>query len=175
MPKTILLQRVGALGDVLNTTPVLRRLRKENPDAFIDVVTAKLSAYRDNPDLTSLCPARPAPYYDRSIILDMVSERNRKINQVDAYMLEAFGDAAGDKTLFLAHDTRPPSRLPELPWPHVVVIHPNTSWAQRTFAQEWWQEIADKLVQRGFLIVVTGTHIDRVIRGKYILDTRDKL
>jgi len=54
MTKTIILQRWGALGDVLNTTPVLRRLRKENPDAFIDVVTAKLAAYSDNPDLTSL-------------------------------------------------------------------------------------------------------------------------
>jgi ADP-heptose:LPS heptosyltransferase len=173
--KTIILQRFGALGDVLNTTPVLRRLRKENPEAFIDVVTAKLPAYRDNPDLTSLCPARTAPYYDQSVILDMASERNRKVNQVDAYMLAAFGDAEGDKTLFLKHDPFPPSRLPKLPWKYVVVLHPNTSWVQRTFAQEWWQDIANKLVLRGFLVVVTGTNIDRVLRGKHILDTRDKL
>lgn len=175
MTKTILLQRFGALGDVLNTTPVLHRLRKENPDAFIDVVTAKLAVYRDNPELTSLCPARTAPYYDKSVILDMAYERNRKVNQVDAFMLEAFGDTEGDKTLFLAHDKAPPERLPPLPWPHVVVIHPNTSWAQRTFSNEWWQSIADKLVLHGFIVVVTGTYIDRVIKGRRILDTRDKL
>lgn len=175
MTKTILLQRFGALGDVLNTTPVLRRLRKENPNAFIDVVTAKLPAYRDNPDLTSLCPGRPAPYYDQSVILDMVYERNRKVNQVEAFMSAAFGDTEGDKTLFLAHDKQPPSRLPRLPWSRTVVIHPNTSWVQRTFSQAWWQAIADKLVLRGFLVVVTGTNIDRILRGKNILDTRDKL
>jgi ADP-heptose:LPS heptosyltransferase len=175
MTKTIILQRWGALGDVLNTTPVLRRLRKENPDAFIDVVTAKLAAYRDNPDLTSLCPARPSPYYDQSVILDMAYERNRKVNQVDAFMMEAFGDTGGDKTLFLAHDTAPPPRLPALPWSSVVVMHPNRSWEQRTFAPEWWQAIADKLVLLGFIVVVTGTSIDSTIKGRRIIDTRDKL
>lgn len=175
MPKTIILQRFGALGDVINTTPVLRRLRKENPDAFIDVVTAKLEAYRDNPDLTSLCPSRPAPHYDESIVLDMAYERKRSMNETDAFMLTAFGDIEGDKTPFLKHDLSPPVKLPKLPWRNVVVMHPNTSWEQRTFPQTWWQSIADKLVLRGFLIVVTGTHIDKVLRGRNILDTRDKL
>ncbi len=173
--KTIILQRWGALGDVLNMTPVLRRLREENPDAFITVVTAKLAAFRDNPHLTSLCPARPEPHYDQSVMLDMVSERHRKVNQSEIFMMEAFGDMAGDKTLFLAHDKAPPGRLPALPWNRVVVIHPNTSWVQRTFSREWWQSIANKLVQSGYIVVVTGTHIDKTLRGKGILDTRDKL
>jgi ADP-heptose:LPS heptosyltransferase len=175
MPQTIILQRMGALGDVLNATPVLRRLRQENPEAFIDVVTAKLEVFRNNPHLTSLSPGRTTPYYDRSVILDMVYERNRYMNQTDSFMQAAFGDTEGDKTPFLAHDPFPPEGLPLLPWTRVVVMHPNRSWEPRTFPQVWWQTIADKLVSRGYVIVVTGTVIDHAIRGKRVLDTRAKL
>jgi ADP-heptose:LPS heptosyltransferase len=36
---SILVRRTGAFGDVIDTTPVVRRLREENPDAEIDVDT----------------------------------------------------------------------------------------------------------------------------------------
>ena len=35
----ISVRRTGAFGDVIDTTPVIRRLRQENPDAEIDVLT----------------------------------------------------------------------------------------------------------------------------------------
>jgi hypothetical protein len=35
---SILVRRTGAFGDVIDVTPVVRRLRHENPDAEIDVL-----------------------------------------------------------------------------------------------------------------------------------------
>jgi hypothetical protein len=42
---SILVRRTGAFGDVIDVTPVARRLRNENPDAEIDVDTQYPSSF----------------------------------------------------------------------------------------------------------------------------------
>ena len=44
--KKILVSRRGALGDVIMTTPIVRRLRQENPNAIIDIKTNYPDIYR---------------------------------------------------------------------------------------------------------------------------------
>lgn len=55
-PKAILLWKIGALGDVLMTTPMLRQLRRELPDARIDylVGSASRAVVEGNPHLDAV-------------------------------------------------------------------------------------------------------------------------
>ena len=48
MPR-ILVRRTGAFGDVICTTPVVRRLRQENPDSEIDVDTQYPQVFLNSP------------------------------------------------------------------------------------------------------------------------------
>ena len=89
----ILVRREGAFGDVLDTTPVIRRLRQENPDAEIDIETAYPQVYAGS--LHRIGLARDITY-DRIINLDMAFEnRLRKVGIVESYMEVAFGDRNG--------------------------------------------------------------------------------
>src|SRR5260221_9357715 len=58
----ILVKRKAALGDVLFTTPIIARLRRQNPDAAIYVQTDHPDVYRRNPDIAGIVsPDDPKP------------------------------------------------------------------------------------------------------------------
>lgn len=170
----ILVRRMAALGDVLNTSPVVRRLRAENPDAEIYFQTLHPAAYIENPNINGIAGPHPDGRWHRLIDLDMAFERNRKVHQIDAFMLAAFGDAEGDKMLEFTY----PSEMPrdfDIDWSRAVVMHPNTSWASRTLPQGWWQGVADMMVEAGLEVVVTGTPMDQRVTGKGIRDLLGQL
>ena len=177
MTKRILLIRKGALGDVLCTTPVARRLRLENPGASIHVQTFHGAAYLDSPFIDAILdPNEAAPDdYDQVIDLGGVYESARKLHPVDAFFMAAFGDAQGDKSFYLAH----PSGLPQFrfsfDYSRAVVIHPNTSWPSRTLPTALWQAISERLIAKGFDVVVTGKAMDVPPQGARIFDLRGKL
>lgn len=171
----ILLIRHGALGDVLCTTPVARRLRDENPLATIHIETFHAAAYYDNPYIDAILdPNERRDDYDHVIDLSLVYESNRRTHPVDSFFLAAFGDTQGDKSFYLAH----PPAMPQLRFSFdpecAVVIHPNTSWPSRTLPTAFWQTLSDKLVKRGLDVVVTGTAMDRPPSGAKIHDLRGK-
>ena len=87
---TILIRRAGALGDVLMATPVLRRMRQENPGARIIFSTLQGQALVGNPDVDLV--THETPHCDRYVNLDMVYESNPKMHATEAYMRAAFGD-----------------------------------------------------------------------------------
>ena len=70
---SILVRRTGAFGDVIDTTPVVRRLRHENPDAEIDVNTQYPRVSLNSPHRVGL---KRDIAYDRVIDLNMAFERN---------------------------------------------------------------------------------------------------
>lgn len=169
----ILLRRWHALGDTIASTPVAHRLRLENPDAEIDIDTICPTAYAGpgwkNPHINNV--GRQGEY-DRMINLDMVTESNRRIHFIDAYMEAAFGDRNGPKEIIFP--LGPPPDL-GVDWDRVIIIHPNNSWQSRRMPVHWWQAISDKLVAAGYTIMVLGTHIDNPPHGSGIIDTRDQL
>ena len=162
----ILIRRKGALGDVISTTPVATRLRRENPDAEIHVDTYYRDVYAQNPYVNGFYD--PNLTYDRIIDLDMYYERNRRVKHVDALMLAAFGDTAGDDKEIVV--TYPSSPVIDGPY---VALHPARSWASRTFSKEFWQAVVDRLLAAGHRVAVTGTAMDAELRG--VMDTRNQL
>lgn len=169
----ILVKRTGAFGDVLETTPIIARLRRENPEADIDVDTQYPGVFDGHPNITS---TKPSGEYDRTIILDMAFENLlRKVHPVDAYSEVAFGDRKTRHTLHMRWGTFDKSLLhPRTNWAKAVVIHPCRNWPIRTLSLAWWQELVNILNKRGYEIIVTGTSQDHDGLTN-VIDLRDKL
>jgi ADP-heptose:LPS heptosyltransferase len=167
----IIVRRKGALGDVLNTTPVVHRLRIENPEAWIAVETHHPMAYTGNPDVNLVTAPGHAGEADRFIDLDMSYERDRKRHRVAANMLVAFGDEAGDKRIRFSLPSKPPPVLQD--WSRVIALHAPQTWESRTIAPAWWANLAAHLREAGFQPVSIGTFADPRIPGA--IDTRGLL
>ena len=169
----ILVKRAGAFGDVLEVTPIIARLRKENPDARIDIETQYPIVFEKNPHINSLAPTGE---YDRTIVLDMAFENLlRKVHPVDAYSEVAFGDRDTPHKLEMHWEPFDKSKLPSrMNWDKVVVLHPCRNWPIRTLALSWWQELVNILNKQGFQIVITGTMQDHDgLRN--VIDLRSRL
>lgn len=167
----ILVRRTGALGDVCDTTPVFARLRKENPDAEIDVETDYPYVFEDSPHKIGL--KRPIEY-DKFIDLNMSFENNlRRVGTVQSYMETAFGDREGSTQLIIQHELPPGSDL--LDWPKIITIHPARSWPHRTLPYKFWLDLINILIKRGWGIIVIGTAQDWPFEGKRIINTQGQL
>ena len=166
----ILVRRAGAFGDVLCTTPVVARLRKEYPDYLINIETRHPLAYYLNPHIenimTAAMPEALVGTYDRVIDLNGAYEKRlRRVHNIDAYMEEAFGDRGGDRQIVFDFNSE---AMPPLPpgatsWGRTVVIHAARSWPQRTLPSKWWLSLNTALHKRGFATVFTGTSQDHPI------------
>lgn len=169
--KRILVKRRASLGDVLNTTPIVRRLREENPKAIIAVETLHQHAYLGNRDADLVQSNCEGGDFDQIIDLNMCFESNRRIHQVDANMLRAFGDTNGDKTIIL--EEQPLKQEGRPLWEKIIVVHANRTWSQRTLSQIFWNEIIVALENSGFMVVLTGTAQDWPLSIGF--DLKDKL
>jgi ADP-heptose:LPS heptosyltransferase len=154
----ILVKRTGAMGDVLETSPIIARLHEENPDARIDVETQYGMIFDGNPHISAI--GRTQEHYDRTIDLNMAFENAlRKIHPIDAYSEVAFGDRNTPHRLELSWKPAS-SYLRNLLGDRGVVIHPARSWPIRTLPLEWWQLLVDILNDRDYRVIVTGTAQD---------------
>lgn len=149
----ILVKRTGALGDVLEATPIVARLRAQYPDARIDFDTHYAEVFRGNTNINAACQAHDI--YDRVINLNMAFENDARLEHpINSYSMIAFGDHATSHEL-------------EFRWepfggvnPRTVVLHPARSWPIRTLPREFWQLLINALVYRGFMVALTGTTQD---------------
>src|ERR1700751_4153717 len=158
LPDSFLISLQGAMGDVLLTTPVAARLRKEHPDARIGVRTQHGYVYRGNPDIDYVVATLlDAAFGSREIDFEMAYETRRGMHQGEAFLDQAFGDNRGDKTIVLQQQPLPFA----LDWPKVIVLHPARSWPNRTLPVAFWQALCQQLTSVGWQPVVTGTLYDQ--------------
>ena len=160
---TIIVQRSGALGDVILTTPIIRRLRRENPEMPIAVLTAYGDVFRHNPHLNIPIPGDYSAD-TRLIQLDLAYELHPEMHIVVAYMAEAFGDAG-----------KPHDLQQELFWPpqrigiehqmhsYWVAVHAAVAgWSNRTLPRSTWRAIIEGIRKAGLWPVLIGTSRDDV-------------
>lgn len=165
----ILVRRAGAFGDVIDVTPVVRRLRQENPEAEIDVDTQYPRVFLNSPHRIGL---RRDIGYDRVIDLNGAYERNlRRVGIVKSYMEVAFGDRTGSTQLEMTYG--PPPEF-GLDWSLAITMHPARSWPQRTLPVQFWVDLANILVKRGWIVLCVGTTQDWGFNGYRVLDLRDR-
>jgi ADP-heptose:LPS heptosyltransferase len=168
--ETFVVHRPGALGDVLWTTPVVNRIRSENPNDRIIVETNFPRIYWNHPANVEINTPRPSRY--NLIDLEMAYETRLAMHGIDAYFEVSFGDQCGDKTINIYKEPLPEF---EIDWDRVIALHPNVSWPNRTLPIEWWHELSTELIRLDFIPLILGTHIDHDLSSSGALDTRDKL
>ena len=156
----IMVRRTGALGDVVLTTPVIRRLRRENPDAEIAVSTAYPAIFRDSPHRLIVNPVTFDP--DQVIDLNLAYERSPSMHIVEAYMIAAFGDIGEPvdrrQELFGIGNWRPFTTKMR-----TVAVHAaRAGWRNRTLPWATWATVVRLLRERGFWPILVGTDRDRI-------------
>jgi len=155
----IVVQRAGALGDVILTTPIIRRLRRENPTASIGVLTAYGDVFANSPHLDISALADPQNV--RHIMLDLAYERRPGLHIVQAYMQEAFGDLGEPDDLqqelfFPRHDPLSAKQ-------HYVAVHAAVAgWANRTLPRATWRAVIDGLRKAELWPVLVGSPRDLI-------------
>ncbi len=161
---TILVNRTGALGDVVLTTPIVRRLKHENPDAEIHIRTGYSDVFRDNPHVMRVWKPDERPDHDRLVELDLAYERKPLMHVVDAYFIETFGYPLknlydSQQELFYRKLPRPRNVRP------MVAVHAaRAGWRSRTLPEKTWLEVCRLLKEVGMRPLLVGTMRDE-LRG----------
>lgn len=171
MTQHVLLRRTGALGDVILTTPVIRRLQAEHgPGTRVTVATAHTGVFDQWADVAGV-PDADAAQFDRFVNLDGVYEGSPQQHIVSAYMKEVFGDdncAERDRqqTLF------PLERRTVLRQRNLIVVHgTGTSWRNQLRSPAWWSALHAGLRAAGYNTISVGSIADR---GGGDIDLRGK-
>lgn len=176
----ILIRRTGAFGDVILATSVVRRLRRENPDAEIAVQTAYPGVFANSLHRLVLLQSGPLPepwksvasgspdrkkFGDMFVDLDLAYEREPARHIAESYMRAAFGDP-GDpfdrqQELFF----RPPQAFPE--GRKVVAVHAaKAGWRNRTLPEATWLHTIDLLREAGLFPLLVGTARDALANAR---------
>lgn len=180
--KTILVKRRGALGDVLLTTPIVRRLHEEGWKVFVQTVCPEV--FKNSPYVEKVIPWNQAivPQHFKKIVnLDLCYERTPKKHIIDAYSRKVFGDEGTPKMLgiypteedrkFAVRCLRPYTAQVFSPaQPLLAVLHMATSWENRTWSTQNWMEVAKGLSQDNFWIVSVGENQDRFYASDNTID-----
>lgn len=159
--KRIAIRRTGALGDVLLTTGVIRRIKELYPDCSVSVATQSPEIFRNNPHVDrvagSIFDIASDEYYD----LDLVYEKSPKKNVVAAYAQAVFGDdAVGDMRPHLYSNDNDFNSMAakmhgfDFSRERVLVVHAARSWENRTWPREKWLEVVRALSNQMKVIVV---------------------
>lgn len=158
----ILVNRIGALGDVVLTTPIIRRFAQEGNE--IHVRTAHPDVFRNNPHVTKVWAPADRPDHDRLIDLDLAYERRPLMHIVQAYGIEA-GVELDDRQqeLFFPKKIRVRSRTP------LVAVHAaKAGWRNRTLPAETWLAVCATLRDAGVRPLLVGTHRDELRGSPYM-------
>lgn len=185
-PVRYLLRRTAGLGDVIQTTAIVRELhRRHRGMVLIDVMTAFPDVFRGNPHVRqTMAPNQSVSLddYDHVINLDVAYERNRKIHVAHAYAHVALGDAGtGDLAPELFDIPAATAGLDAVRGaigPRYVVLHARNAplFPARNFPPAFWQAVVTGLLETPERwIVVVGGGNDYRIAGPRIVGCHDTL
>lgn len=163
--KVIAVKRTGALGDVLLTTGVIRKLKEENPDHSIVVSTHCEYVFRNNPHV-SRCVKNLVEVSSAEKIfdLDLCYESNPKTPIIQTYAERVFGRPD------LNYDFKPElfssqadydslyAKMSGFATPEnkIAVVHMAVGWPSRTWPRQNWNEVTKSFASNGFKVVVVG-------------------
>ena len=183
-PIDILVQRRGAIGDVIMTTGVVRELKKRyGADANIDIATDFAEVYRNNPHIRNIFPVDQIPAvnnWQMYINLDDAYEQNPTNHYVDNYFYRAFGSTDLDKSVELypsAEDQHQVNAdIKEINNPYIVIHMRNWYWGAKNISINVWTDIFVKLFETrtDFSVVCVGGPTDYFFEHPLFVDARGK-
>jgi len=165
---SILVKRTNATGDALVATGVCAALKKKHPGVKITFATLFPDVARNNPFIDLAIPITEIKKLEFDVIynLDLSYEWRPNVNILDAYA-EYCGVKKDDCEFYLKKEEYTKNDLPD----DFIVIHPGkTNWVGRDWPHQNFEELAQKLKNRGEKIVCIGRHSEDTI--PYDLDIR---
>ena len=185
----ILVSRIEALGDVVMTTPVIRRLHTMHAgECNIHVRTAHTDVFRNNPWVASAFRLDESPPCKFDIVyrLDRCYEKNRDMHVVDAYeryVLGAPSTSGRHCELFEdENDRRVVEDVVRDIGPYILLHMRNSRSSKPEFrakdvAEPVWRSVVLGLMHRTTMpILQIGSDKDLVYRGhRRLLDLRERL
>lgn len=183
--KKILVKRAGAVGDVMMTTPIVRRLKElGGEDVTIDFATNCGSVLLNNPSLNRVYPSnQPQAGYDRVVDLDLAYERSPNEHVIDAFSRVAFGEEGMDydkSSVLVTSESDRVSvgrKLDEAGRGAngYVVVHMAVTWKNRTLSKEFWATTVARIAQTGLKVVQIGAGGDHVLKQPNVIDFTKQL
>lgn len=179
----ILVRRTGALGDVVLTTPIIKKLREiHGYNAIINIATAHHNVYLNNPDINYIFSPNHFVYnYNYVYNLDLVYEKEPSRHIIDSYSFEVFGHTEIDKNTILkplASDFKFVNNIITqlgVVLPNTIVIHCAVTAKNRTWPARYWSILIDKLTTVGYSIIIVGTGNDFSFQKNEVYNLVDKL
>ncbi len=183
----ILVNRLGALGDVLLTTPIVNRIYKNYTGACqIFVRTFSVEVYKGNPFVVKIFhPSEAVDLSSFNVILnlDYAYENNSRMHILDAYEYFAFGGASPDRQpqLFaLPEDKHSVDKfLMDIGSGFIVMhmrnINAEIEWQNsRNISASIWSSVIDSLLRETSLkIIQVGSSADLAFYGNdRLIDAR---
>lgn len=181
----ILINRRAALGDVLMTTPILRKLYNEhNQKCFIDfsINEEYKSLIEDNPYIRTVITL---PYkdidlhdYDLIINLDLVYEKQPLLHPVNAYSNYVFGQELFSKEIdFFTKDAAKvcAQNFKNTINNDYIVFHLRNAYGtSRNLPMQFWHDLLNELVGRiNQSIIFVGSFQDNFFQGHpQLIDAR---
>lgn len=162
--KLVEFRRMGALGDVLQATPIVREFKRRHPDSEIIFTTFCGDVLRNNPYISKVVIdiSKSDRKPDVSYNLDLVYENNPRSSVVDAYASYVFGkrdfSSRGDLFSVDTDFTRLAPKVSgvKLGQDRVAVLHMSRSWENRTWPRDRWMAVVRGLVTRGYKVLAIG-------------------
>ena len=158
--------RTGALGDVILTTPIVRRLKELYPEKEIWISTICPDAYWNNPRVAKVVRSKGEIASDVIFDLDLVYEKDPKRLITSAYAEAVFGsddfDLKPEMWSTTQNFVRARSMLSGIDFTKdkVIVIHMAVSWPNRTWPREKWMNVIRGLSAQNYRVVVIGRGSD---------------
>ena len=172
----ILLIRSAAIGDVILTLPIIRKIHDDHDGkCHIDVATAFPDVFNNNPwvrqTLTPSSAIEQSSNYDKVINLNLGYERYPSLHIIDAYEKITFGRHRHIENrrpmLFpLADDVAHVEKLLQpLAGRRLMVIHMRQgAWPSRNIPHHTWRTIIDQVLMKTDLTIVQiGANTDFIL------------
>jgi ADP-heptose:LPS heptosyltransferase len=167
----ILVDRRRALGDLVMITPVLRELRKQYPDAWLQVVTEEPAVLNNNPHVNKVVKPEQMEKtdpWDIFINLNDAYEDQVTSHYVDSYLNRAFGPAGltvdHATEIFPADEEREnvDEVIKEIGSDYIVVHMRRWAWENKNIDIEIWSSLFTRLHEKypNVKVVAVGAKYD---------------
>jgi len=156
------INRRGALGDVLCAAPVIQRYAETHKD-FVYVSTIRPEPFRDmQGKLQGLVDHPEKVAYDKLLDLDWAYERVPKVGIRESFEKVLGVEKTGRPELFSnlldLHEAQ--IIFPRLRFDNLVVVHMARTWRTKTWPRENWGDLVARFVNSGHDVAVVGAGVD---------------
>ena len=155
--KNIYLRRNSARGDVLMMTPIIREIKKKNPDRILNFITIPecKEVIEGNPHIDNLIADS---YFDNETAYVLNYERNPEENRLDT-IAKQFNITIQDKSLEITISKKVKKEvnaiLKTIKKPFVV-FHTGHSWQNREWNLNHFKLLGEWLQEKGYEIIEVG-------------------